>query len=409
MNRFCLLVVMGVLLVGVAAAETASVDFMPALFVQDLGTAHEVNNYTMNSDQDVTHGTWILLGTDDQIFYYSLDTRLFVDFSAGIQQQFNFTNAIAYRYYYLYLTGGFPVGSNLEVHFNYSIGGQTPAEQFTSPLNFTVKRGGRMVQAFDFSKNPPSGAIDNYSVMSSENLANSQTWYLYGANSLVIGDGLATPTLIDTQTNVGFTANVPKFFDISSAPVYNYYILYIQSGFYVNGMTIEVAFNSGVPIVPPIEGYILIGSTVGETWIEFNWNSTDSVAAYVDGRYYNTTSEDAIILNDLNPMEEHQLALYNITNLSSLRGKASATTHIPSTTVYTFSGIALSLLIVGIVFAGGWISTITSAFSSLSSAALGVFISGYWQVFSFALYGVAFVALMVLVWDFYSMGRNRFV
>jgi hypothetical protein len=108
-------------------------------------------------------------------------------------------------------------------------------------------------------------------------------------------------------------------------------------------------------------------------------------------------------------MEEHQLALYNASDLTQLLGTAKATTHIPATTVYTFSGIAIALMIVSMVLMGGWISSITALFSSLSSAALGVIVSGYWQVYSYALYGVAVIAMMMMIWNFYSMRRQAYV
>jgi hypothetical protein len=250
MNRPALLVLMVALLTGAAAAATVSVNFIPELVVQDLSASHEVNNLTIESNQNVVNGSWVLMGTNDQELFAPLDTRRYVSFSAGVMQQFNFSNTDPYRWYYLYLTDGFNPGSTLTVHFNYSLPVQTPTAQTWTPMNFTLKRQ-PSVHVVDFS-NAPTGFIQNYSITVNQSFVVGASWYLYGTNTTpVIGSSSsASLTLVDAQTAITFTANVPQDFDISTEPPFEYYIFYLQSGFATVGTRMEVRFNSGVPPVP---------------------------------------------------------------------------------------------------------------------------------------------------------------
>ena len=275
--RVGLLVLIGILLVAPALAYTASIDYIPALFVQDMGTAHEVNNITIACDQNVVSGSWVLMGTNDQVLFYLLDSRKFIDFTAGVQQQFNISNTVAYRWHYFYATEGFPVGSTLTIHLNYSTPVQTPKEQFNTPFNWTVKRSPKQVEVFDFSKNPLPGPV-NYSITVDQNLAASQSWSLFGSDSLVIGDVAATPVLLDSQSAEPFTANVIKWYDITSLPVYKYYILYVDGGFDAPGLKTEVSFYTSAGVAIPVVYYAY---AVGQSQPVEVWHVVLAVWAFI--------------------------------------------------------------------------------------------------------------------------------
>jgi len=253
-HKLPLLLLAIILFTGAVAAESLSISFMPAIYIEDISAAHPVNNLTIESDQDVANGSWILLGTNDQITFHSIDSRRYIPFAAGIMQQFNCSNADSYRWWYLYLTDGFNVGSTLTVHFNYSAVPQEPKEQFITPFNLTMKRP-PVVAVFDFSKNP-TGFIANYTMVTNQTAIGVE-WYMYGTNvTPTLGDSTATPTLIDYQSSVTFTNGVKQSFDISTADPFQFYILYLRSGLATPGTRLEVAFNSGVapPVVTPTPG-----------------------------------------------------------------------------------------------------------------------------------------------------------
>ncbi|MCJ7724206.1 MAG: hypothetical protein MUP03_08745 [Anaerolineales bacterium] len=267
-TRLAIILLMIVVLAGPVAAETALIDFEPALYVQDFGagTPRVINNYTMNCDQNVPDGTWVVLGTDDQILFDLVDSRKNIVFTAGNLEQFNLSNTDAYRYYYLMTMSGFPIGSTVDIHFNYTTAVMSPKEQFITPFNWTVKRSPKQVEVFDFSKNPLPGPV-NYSITVDQNLAASQSWYLYGSNSLVLGDAAATPTLLDSQSGESFTANVIQWYDISTLPTYKYYILYIYGGFDVSGLKTEVSFYTGpLATAPMVYVYVVGQSSPVEAW-----------------------------------------------------------------------------------------------------------------------------------------------
>lgn len=260
MKRSHLLVIglaMVILLVGFtlivdrASGQTVSVDFLPALYVEDYGVGvdHLINNYTMESSANAAGATWQLLGTNNQQNFDLVDSRKDVPFSAGTPKQFNLSNTGSYRNYYLYVVSGFGVSSTLDVHFDYSVASLSPKEEFTPYFNFTMGRS-PFITVFDFSKSP-TGAIINYTITSSNTFPALQTWYLYGTNtsSFLGSDNAGLFTLLDTQVTIGFTGNVMQIFDISAQPPFKYYIIYVKTGFDTAGTLLEFRFN-GQPLIP---------------------------------------------------------------------------------------------------------------------------------------------------------------
>jgi PKD repeat protein len=200
----------------------------------------------------VKNGSFVLLGTNDQETFKLIDSRRYVPFTAGVLQEFGFTNTVAYRCYYLYLTDSFQVGSTLDIYFNdtYTAGG--PNEQYLNQLNWTMGRPPH-IQVFDFSKVPLPGSIGNYSIKLNQSLVVGAEWYLYGSNTLTLGDSSATPTEIDHQVAETFTSGTWNFYPIPAAPTYNYYIFYFKSGFVPIGTRVEMRFNS--PLITPTSAF----------------------------------------------------------------------------------------------------------------------------------------------------------
>lgn len=85
-------------------------------------------------------------------------------------------------------------------------------------------------------------------------------------------------------------------------------------------------------------------SEVGETWIRWDWDENTTVDVYIDG----VETEEALpsslyLLSDLEPSEEHDIALYNSSGGELI--DSNTTTTLPSLV------LVISLLVVSIVFA----------------------------------------------------------
>jgi hypothetical protein len=242
-----------VVLVAPAMAYTYTVDFLPNIVVMDLTTSHEVNNMTIECDTDYLNGTWQLLGSEDQSIFSIIDGRRYITGTAGVMQQFNFTNDRAFRFYYLQLLEGPPVGSNLEVHLNYSTPLQTPAEQLITPFNFTVRHP-PVVQVFDFNQSGTGtiGYVQNYTILTNISSIGSE-WYMFGTNtSPLLGEPGDAATLIDSHSSTNLIAGTTYSFDIAHVPAYRYYVLYVKSGFFAEDTWVEIRFFAGTGPTAPI-------------------------------------------------------------------------------------------------------------------------------------------------------------
>jgi PKD repeat protein len=64
-------------------------------------------------------------------------------------------------------------------------------------------------------------------------------------------DNPAVFTLLDNQTGIGFQSGVPKRFNVTTSSDFLYYIFYLESGFSVPGMNLEIQFHeSEAPPTP---------------------------------------------------------------------------------------------------------------------------------------------------------------
>lgn len=85
-------------------------------------------------------------------------------------------------------------------------------------------------------------------------------------------------------------------------------------------------------------------STVGETWIKWEWDTNTTPNVYIDGVLEEVNlSSSLYLLSDLEPSEEHDIALYNSTS-GELLDSDTATT-LPSLV------LTVALLVVAITFA----------------------------------------------------------
>jgi PKD repeat protein len=92
-----------------------------------------------------------------------------------------------------------------------------------------------------------------YTFTSSETLPAVQSWQLYGTNdaNMLGSDNPAVFTLLDNQTGIGFQSGVPKRFNVTTSSDFLYYIFYLESGFSVPGMNLEIQFHeSEAPPTP---------------------------------------------------------------------------------------------------------------------------------------------------------------
>jgi PKD repeat protein len=241
-----------ILLAQAVSGASISITQMPALYVSDYGegVAHPINSYTLLPDQDVSQGVWMLLGTNDQATFARIDARKDKTFLAGGAEQFNVANTGSFRWYYLYLQDGFPVGSNVEFHLHELTPAPTPTASDAKDIDIVIERA-PLVIILDFAGRAPT--VEHYNFTSSETLAAGQSWQLRGTNDPdILGtDNPGLFTLLDDQAGVGFTSGVPKKFTVTSPGSYQYYVFYLQDGFPVKGMNLEIELFEAGPAPTP--------------------------------------------------------------------------------------------------------------------------------------------------------------
>jgi PKD repeat protein len=232
------------------SGSTISITQMPALYVSDYGegVAHAINSYTLEPDQAISSGAWMLLGTNDQATFGRIDARTGISFSAGETKQYNVSNTGSYRWYYLYLQEGVPVGSDLEFHLNEITPAPIPTAVDLSPIDIIIERA-PLVVIIDFDGK--AMVVDQYNLTSSVNLPAGQSWQLLGTNdpAMLGSDDPGLFTLLDDRSGIGFTSGVPEPFNVTSPGSYLYYVFYLQSGFSVTGMNLEIHLSE-TPVTP---------------------------------------------------------------------------------------------------------------------------------------------------------------
>jgi PKD repeat protein len=244
MRVFLLLLISVVTTLVIAQAvsgATVSITQMPALYVSDYGegVTHPLNSYTLRPAGAVTDGAWMLLGTNDQTIFARIDARKDIGFSAGETRRFNVSNSDAYRWYYLYLQDGFTAGNSVDFALDELSPAPVPTAVDTTGIDIVIERA-PLVVIIDFSGR--ATRVDDYNFTSSVNLPADQVWQLRGTNNpdMLGSDDPGLFTLLDDRSGIGFTGGVPKQFTVTSPGSYLYYVFYLQSGFSVTGMNLEI-------------------------------------------------------------------------------------------------------------------------------------------------------------------------
>jgi PKD repeat protein len=245
-----LTMIIALLLVHAVSGATIPITQMPSLYVSDYGegVAHDINSYTLEPDQAIASGAWMLLGTNDQTTFARIDARKDISFMAGGAEQFNVANTAPYRWYYLYLQDGFPVGSNVQFHLHQITPPPTPTGIDTPLIDIVIERA-PLVVIIDFDGT--AMMVDQYNLTSSVNLPAGQSWQLLGTNdpAMLGSDDPGLFTLLDDRSGIGFTSGVPEPFNVTSPGSYLYYVFYLQSGFSVTGMNLEIHLSE-TPVTP---------------------------------------------------------------------------------------------------------------------------------------------------------------
>jgi PKD repeat protein len=233
-----------IILVQAVSGNTVSITQIPALYVSDygVGVSHPINSYTLGVAGAVSNGAWMLLGTNDQTTFARIDARKDIDFSVGETKQFDVANSESFRWYYLYLQDGFPVGSNLEFHLNELTPAPPSTPSHTTGVDIAIERVPLVVIA-DFGGK--SMKLKYYTFTSSETLPDSQSWQLLGTNdaNMLGSDNMGAFTLLDDRSGIGFVSGVPQQFNVTTSSDFLYYVFYLQSGFSVKGMNLEIQFH----------------------------------------------------------------------------------------------------------------------------------------------------------------------
>jgi PKD repeat protein len=241
-----------VFLAQAVSATAIPITQMPALYISYYGdgAGHPINSYTLLPDTDIADGAWMLLGTNDQTTFTRIDARKHVSFMAGGAEQFNVANSESFRWYYLYLQDGFPVGSNVELHLIEITPPPTPTPSDTQDIDITIERA-PLVVILDFTGR--AARVDHYNFTSSVTLPANQSWQLHGTNDpdILGSDNPGLFTLLDDRSGIGFTGGEPEQFAIAGPGSYQYYVFYLQNGFSVGGMNLEIELSVTPPVPTP--------------------------------------------------------------------------------------------------------------------------------------------------------------
>ena len=241
-----------ILLVQAVSGITISITQMPALYVSDYGAgvAYTINSYNLSPTQAFSNGAWMLLATNDQTTFSRLDARKDIAFSAGETKQFDVANMESFRWYYLYVQDGFPIGSNVEFHLNELSPSPSPTHSHTNGIDIAIERVPLVVIA-DFGGK--SMKLKYYTFTSSETLPDSQSWHLLGTNdaNTLGSDNMGAFTLLDDRSGIGFASGVPKQFNVTTSLDFLYYVIYLQNGFSVRGMNLEIQFHESESVPTP--------------------------------------------------------------------------------------------------------------------------------------------------------------
>jgi PKD repeat protein len=217
---------------------------MPALYVSDYGEGitHPINSYTLKPNVAVPNGAWMLLATNDQTTFARIDAREDVTFSAGETRQYDVENSASYRWYYLYLQEGFSAGNNLEFHLDELSPPPSPTPSHTHGVDIVIERVPLVVIA-DFDGKAMK--LQYYTFTSSATLPEGQSWQLFGTNDpgILGSNNFGAFTLLDSQSGIGFVGGVPQQFNVTPSTDFLYYVFYLESGFSVRGMNLEIQFH----------------------------------------------------------------------------------------------------------------------------------------------------------------------
>lgn len=237
-------IVSALFIVQAVSGNTISVTQMPALYVSDYGNGvtHPINSYTLQPNGAIPDGAWMLLATNDQTTFTRIDARKDIAFSAGETMQFDVANSESFRWYYLYFQGGFTVGSQVEFHLNELSPPPSPTPSHTNSVKIAIE-GVPLIVIADFDKK--SMNLKYYTFTSSETLPDSQSWQLFGTNDprMLGSDNPGALTLLDDQSGIGFASGVSQQFDVITSSDFLYYVFYLQGGFSVRGMNLEIQFH----------------------------------------------------------------------------------------------------------------------------------------------------------------------
>jgi hypothetical protein len=113
------------------------------------------------------------------------------------------------------------------------------------------------------------------------------------------------------------------------------------------------------PATIPTTGSFTVRAELGETWIKYYWTAGYNVTVFING--VNQTTNPGFhdyYLPYLNPVEKHQIKLFNSTNSSELLGQLTVTTLYPLGIIMVLICFLIVFIILLIIFANDPIKTI---------------------------------------------------
>jgi len=296
--------------------------------------------------------------------------------------------------------------------------------EITENSFFITMTNTRVLYTIDYGTDDANVTLLSYKVLSEVNLDSAQSWDIYGSNDETGW------SLIDTETGASFTTGVFNTYTLTVLKPYQFYIIYLNGGFYNIGKTALFIFRTNIngdgnvtpnatptptptptptgtatPYPTQVEGEqsSRIRAEIGETYIKWDWSYTNGNVSIPVNIYVNDTNipvemgytKTSYLVTGLQPGEKHNIAIYT-TNGTQLIGRATATTIMQSEIIYIMLGLCFVIMIIIFAIKDMIKFTLISIFNIILSLFGATLASGHGML-PYVFVGIAILTSIILL------------
>jgi hypothetical protein len=349
----------------------------------------KLNYYQLQTDVSLDPvNTWEIYASNNGDNWSVIDTQTNISFVANTPQLFTIGSPVNNQYYKFKINNGFyDVGKHITILFNTTSTATTPNLTHATGAHVVVDNefdiymtNTRVLYTIDYGNVSSNVTLLHYHAFANVSLINVQSWDIYGSNDHTGW------SLVDSQANKGVSTDQSHVYSVSNAKPYQFYMIYLNNGYYNIGKTAVFIFNTDhngsgtiiptptvtpTPIIYPTQNEGTQSSEVraeiGETYIKWMWTYNSLPADTRVNIYTNDTNKpeqmnyigNSYLVTNLSAGEKHTIAIYTA-NGSQLIGRAAATTNEPSDIIYLLFGLCIVITIVAAVLPIPWLSIILS-------------------------------------------------